>query len=114
LGTTNVVGNDIPIQLLIPVGSNRTLRGYPQDRFLDKTAALLNIEFRFPIYWRFGGIIGGDFGRVWRSFDQFGLTDWHGNAVVGLRFYMDTYVVRVDSGISQDTFGIYFNFGHIF
>lgn len=114
LGTMSIVGENLPIQLLIPIGSNRTLRGYPQDRFLDKSAALLNLEIRFPIYRRLGGIIGADFGRVWHSIDQFSLDDWHSNAVMGLRFYMDTYVVRVDVGISQETFGIYFNFGHIF
>jgi len=113
-GTMNIIGDDLPIQLLIPIGSNRTLRGYPQDRFLDKTAGLVNLELRFPIYRRLGALIGADFGRVWHSFDQFNLVNWHSNAVAGLRFYMDTYVVRVDVGISRETFGIYFNFGHIF
>jgi outer membrane protein assembly factor BamA len=114
LGTINIIGDNLPIQLLIPIGSNRTLRGYPQDRFLDKSAALVNLELRFPLFSRFGGLIGADFGRVWHSFDQFSLRDWHSNAVVGLRYYMDTYVIRVDVGISQETLGIYFNFGQIF
>jgi outer membrane protein assembly factor BamA len=113
-GTMSIIGDNLPIQLLIPIGSNRTLRGYPQDRFLDKSAGLVNLELRFPIYWRFGGLIAADFGRVWHSFDQFSLDNWHSNAVAGLRFYMDTYVVRVDLGLSQESFGIYFNFGHIF
>jgi len=113
-GTTNIIGDNLPIQLLIPIGSNRTLRGYPQDRFLDKSAGLVNLELRFPLFWRFGGLVGADFGRVWHSLDQFSFKDWHSNAVVGLRFYRDTYVVRLDVGISQESFGIYFNFGHIF
>jgi outer membrane protein assembly factor BamA len=113
-GTTNVTGTNLPIQLLVPIGSNRTLRGYPQDRFLDKSSALINLELRFPLFCRFGGLIGADFGRVWPSLDQFSFDNWHSNAVVGLRYYMDTYVVRVDIGISVETFGIYFNFGHIF
>jgi len=114
VGTKNIIGENLPIQLLIPIGSNRTLRGYPQDRFLDKSAALVNLEFRFPLFDRFGGLIGADFGRVWHSLDQFNLQNWHSNAVVGLRYYMDTYVVRLDVGISQESIGIYFNFGHIF
>ena len=113
-GVMNIIGTDLPIQSLIPIGGNNTLRGYLQDRFLDKSAGLVNLEFRFPVYWRFGGIIGADFGRVWPSFNQLSLTDWHGNAVAGIRFYMDTYVVRADLGISPETLGIYFNFGHIF
>jgi outer membrane protein assembly factor BamA len=114
VGTKNIIGDNLPIQLLIPIGSNRTLRGYPQDRFLDKSAGLVNLELRFPLFGRFGGLVGADFGRVWHSLEQFSFHDWHNNAVVGLRYYMDTYVVRVDVGISKETLGIYFNFGHIF
>ena len=113
-GVMNIIGSDLPIQLFIPIGGNQTVRGYLQDRFLDKSAGLVNLEFRFPVYWRFGGIIGADFGRVWPSFNQFNFKDWHGNIVAGIRFYMDTYVVRADFGVSQETLGIYFNFGHIF
>jgi outer membrane protein assembly factor BamA len=113
-GTANIIGDNLPIQLLIPIGSNRTLRGYPQDRFLDKSAALINLELRFPLFGRFGGLLGVDMGRVWHSISAFSFDNWHSNAVVGLRYYMDTYVVRVDMGLSRETLGIYFNFGHIF
>jgi outer membrane protein assembly factor BamA len=113
-GTMSIIGDNLPVQLLVPIGSNRTLRGYPQDRFLDKSAGLVNLELRFPLLGRFGGLVGADFGRVWPSLDQFSFTNWHSNAVVGLRFYRDTYVVRLDVGISQESLGIYFNFGHIF
>lgn len=114
LGTRNAIGENLPIQLLIPIGSNRTLRGYPQDRFLDKATALVNLELRFPLFGRFGGLVGADFGRVWPALDEFSFENWHSNAIVGLRYYMDTYVVRLDVGISTETMGIYFNFGHIF
>ena len=114
IGTKNIIGNNLPIQLLIPIGSNRTLRGYPQDRFLDKSAGLINLEIRFPLIGRFGGLIGADVGRVWPSLDKFSFENWHSNAVAGLRYFMDTYVVRLDVGISNETIGIYFNFGHIF
>jgi outer membrane protein assembly factor BamA len=113
-GTQNVIGDNLPVQLLIPVGSNNTLRGYPQDRFLDKSAGLINLEIRFSLFGRFGGLVGVDLGRVWNSLDQFNFHNWHSNAVFGLRYYMDTYVVRFDIGISEETMGIYFNFGHIF
>ena len=114
IGTKNIIGNDLPIQLLIPIGSNRTLRGYPQDRFLDKSAALINLELRFPLIGRFGGLLGADLGRVWPSLSEFNLHNWHSNIVIGLRYYMDTYVIRADAGISKESLGIYFNFGHIF
>jgi outer membrane protein assembly factor BamA len=113
-GLQELNGKDLPIHVLIPLGSNRTLRGYPLDRFLDKSAALFNTEIRFPIYWRFGGILGLDAGRVWESVEKFSFKNWHYNAVLGLRYYLQTYIVRLDVGFSHETIGLYLNFGHIF
>jgi outer membrane protein assembly factor BamA len=113
-GLQEVRGQSLPIQVLIPLGSNRTLRGYSLSRFLDKSAALFNAEIRFPIYWRFGGIIGMDTGRVWESIEKFNLDQWHSNVVLGLRFYLQTYIVRLDVGISHEITGLYLNFNHIF
>jgi len=42
------------------------------------------------------------------------LSDWIINQVLGLRFYMDDFIVRLDVGFGSETTGIYFNFGHIF
>jgi hemolysin activation/secretion protein len=109
-----VSGTDIPVHALATMGGTRTLRGYPQDRFLDETAAVLNAEIRFPIYWRFGGVVGMDAGRVFRSPSALTLGRWAVNSVVGLRLYMDTFVVRADLGFGKETTGFYLNFGHLF
>jgi outer membrane protein assembly factor BamA len=107
-------GSDLPITVLLPVGGGGTLRGYPQDRYLDKVAALANIEFRFPIVWRFGAIAGLDLGKVWNDVGELNIKNWAVNGVLGLRFYFDTFVVRADVGISNETTGFYLNFGHVF
>ncbi len=109
-----LIGNDIPIQFLLPVGGNQTLRGYSQDRFLDKSSAYINAEFRFPIWWKFGGIAGIDAGRVFSSLNKFSLSEWKICPAAGLRFYKDNFVVRADFGFSKETTGFYFNFGHLF
>jgi len=109
-----LMGKDLPVQLLLPVGGGNTLRGYPQDRYLDKTAAVANVELRFPIYWRFGGVVGYDAGKVWNSLPKFDFHRWATNPMVGLRFYMDTFVVRADIGFGKETTGFYLNFGHMF
>jgi hypothetical protein len=36
-GIQNLFGEDLPVQVLLPVGGNNTLQGYPQDRFPGKT-----------------------------------------------------------------------------
>ncbi len=109
-----LIGNNLPIQILLPLGGNNTLRGYPQDRFLDYTAALINAEIRYPIYGRFGGTLGIDAGKVWNSISKINLNNWAYSPIAGLRFYMDTFIVRLDVGFGKETTGVYFNFGQIF
>lgn len=100
--------SNVSYQLLLPLGGNNTVRGLPQDRYLSTSTALINSEFRFPVWKRLGGIAGIDIGNSKST------PDWIINPVVGLRFYMDNFVVRFDVGFGSKTTGIYFNFGHIF
>ena len=114
LGVQDLIGKELPIQVLLPIGGSSTLRGSPQDRYLDKTAAVFNAELRFPIFWRFGGVAALDAGKVWSSPAKVDLKRWAMNPTAGLRFYMETFVVRMDVGFGKDTTGLYFNFGQIF
>ncbi len=107
-------GSNLPIQVLLPIGSDNTVRGFPLDRFLDRTSAVFNTEIRFPLYWKFGGVIGLDAGKVWSSASKMDISDWSYNPTIGLRFYFDTFIVRADMGFSKETTGFYLNFGHIF
>ena len=107
-------GDNLPIQVLMPIGGNNTLRGYSQDRYLDNISTLINMELRYPIYWRFGGVAGFDIGRVSHSFNDLSFSNWAYNPVLGLRFYMDTFIIRLDLGFSKETTGVYFNFGHVY
>lgn len=110
--------DNVPIQLQLPIGGNNTLRGLPQDRYLSASTLIINNEIRFPIWWRFGGIVGLDIGATGSTTDyEFWtqqLSGWIVNPVLGLRFYMDNFIVRFDVGFGSETTGIYFNFGHIF
>lgn len=114
LGFQALMGRALPVQVLLPVGGNTTVRGSPQDRFLDKTSAVGNVELRFPIVWRFGGVAGIDCGKVWHEVSDLDLGRWATNPVAGLRFYMETFVVRLDVGFGRETTPVYLNFGHVF
>lgn len=109
-----IIGPDVPLHALLSLGGNNTLRGSPQDRYVDRIVAVGNAELRFPILWRFGGVIGYDAGKVWDGPADIDLGDWPGNTVVGLRFAMETFVARLDVGFGSETTGLYFNFGHAF
>ncbi len=113
-GLQSLIGNDLPVQILLPIGGNKTLRGSPQDRYLDKASALVNAELRFPLIWRFGGVIGLDAGKVWSNISKFDIPRWIWNPVVGLRFYWEWLIIRMDFGFGKETTGFYLNFNHIF
>ena len=101
--------------LAIPVGGSNTLRGVPQDKFRFFSEFLLNTELRFPIWWRFGGIVGLDIG--YGSNEELypeGTINWIVDPVIGLRFFMDNFIVRADVGFYQGDIGFYLNFGHIY
>lgn len=113
-----ILPSDIPFQIKLPIGGNRTVRGLPQDRYLSSSTLVLNNEVRFPIWWRFGGVLGLDIGATGNqtSYDFYEdkLSGWLFSPATGLRFYMDNFIVRLDVGITKDYTGIYFNFGHMF
>jgi endonuclease/exonuclease/phosphatase family metal-dependent hydrolase len=110
----SIRGGVLPVQVLQSIGGGSTVRGYSQDRFLDRNAGLLNAELRFPLYRRLGGVAGIDMGRVWHSLPDITARGWVYNYVGGLRYYMKTYVVRFDMGFGGEGVGVYFNFGHLF
>jgi outer membrane protein assembly factor BamA len=113
LGVEGLVGSELPVQTLLSLGGGSTLRGFSQDRYLDKGRGLLNAEVRFPIYGWLGGVAGVDTGRVWTSLSEASFRGWAVSHVVGLRAYLETYVVRLDMGFGDETTGVYFNAGHV-
>ncbi len=114
LALKHTQGDHVPISFLLSVGGNQTLRGYPIDRFLDKSSAVANLELRIPLIWRFIGVLGWDAGKVWSGLDKADFTGWAHNPVLGLRFAMRTYLVRADVGFGRESTGFYLNFGHLF
>jgi len=114
LSAQAVSGSDLPFWTMTSLGGNNTLRGYPMDRFIDRSGVLMNAELRFPLYRRLKGVLFFDAGRVWNRLSELSLTSLHSNPGIGLRFVMDTFVVRLDVGFSSETTGFYFNFGHAF
>lgn len=101
--------------LTIPVGGNNTLRGVPVDKFRLTKVFLSNIELRYCFWWRFGLIGGIDIGYgANKDLYPKNTIDWIINPVIGLRLYMDNFVVRADAGFYKNEIGFYLNFGHIY
>jgi hemolysin activation/secretion protein len=76
------------------------------DRFVDNGMMLVNFELRFPGYRRLQGVFGYDAGQVWHTPDQWRANGFHSNPDIGLRFVMETFVVRLDVGMSSENTGL--------
>lgn len=113
-GFQSIIGSNIPPQFLLPIGGNQTLRGLNQDRYLDNISNVTNLEFRYPIFWRFGGILGVDIGQVWHDYKYIRFENMKISYVVGLRFFYDYMIIRADLGFCNDNLGFYLNFDHLF
>lgn len=96
------------------IGGTWTARGFKVDRFIDRALTFVTIEYRFPIYRKIGGILFVDIGRVFPSIDKFRFYNWKIDSGFGLRYYLENFVVRFDTGFSNEGMRIFFNFGHIF
>ncbi|SMO80763.1 BamA/TamA family outer membrane protein [Gracilimonas mengyeensis] len=115
---------DLPYWKLSELGGSNTLRGYPENRFLDDNALLLNSELRtwlieFPEYdIRFGGTLFTDIGRTFHNgaalqsvFNDLRYTFGFGGVS---SFFTDDFIMRADIGFSQEGYGIYFTSGFQF
>jgi len=101
--------------LAIPVGGNNTLRGVSVDKFRFKSVLLFNNELRYQFWWRFGFITGLDIGYGSNKYlYPEKKINWIITPVIGLRFFMDNFIVRADVGYYKNDIGFYLNFGHIY
>jgi outer membrane translocation and assembly module TamA len=108
------IDGNAPYAELSRIGDSWTGRGYKADRFLDKAMALSSLEARIPIFGNIGGVLFTDAGRVWPDLSKFDWTAWHSDWGLGLRYYLENFVVRFDAGFSPEGTRIFFNFGQVF
>jgi len=105
-----LVNGDEPFYEMGGLGGDSKLRGYYLLRFRENDAMLLQAEYRFPIWWRFGGVVfagGGEVGHVVSDFTARGI---HPSAGLGLRFLVvpeEHLNVRIDYGIGTDASALY-------
>jgi outer membrane protein assembly factor BamA len=103
-----------PFQELSKIGDGWTARGYKADRFLDKAMILTSGEFRFFLFYKFGGVVFYDTGQVTPQITSIDVKKWHTNWGWGFRYYLSTFIARFDMGISNEGNRIFFNFNHVF
>ncbi len=107
----------MPFFSLPQLGGPRRLRGYPDGKFRDRNLLLAQAEWRFPIYWRFKGVLFGGAGSVYGTAGE--NLKIRPNAGVGLRFEFDRKQqlhLRVDYGFGagKGNSGAYITIGEAF
>jgi outer membrane protein assembly factor BamA len=99
-----------PFQVLSMMGGQNRMRGYYRGRFRDKNMIVLQMEYRVPLFWKFGivGFVG--FADVADKVDNFVLKDFKYSAGFGFRYLIspeEKINVRFDFGFCKESFGVY-------
>lgn len=108
---------DPPFDHLSQAGGSRLLRGMIEGRFRDNHYLAGQVEYRFPLFWRFGGVAFGGVGRVADQLRDFEITGWKWAAGGGLRFAVnrkERINVRVDVGATAEGRNVYLAIGEAF
>lgn len=105
---------DVPFFRMGMIGQNISGlalgRGYFGGRFRDKILSHVQAEYRFPIFWRFGGVVFAGAGNVSPSLETFELSSTKTSIGAGLRFAVvpeERINLRIDVGYGFATQTIY-------
>ncbi len=95
---------EAPFQSLQRLGGEKLMRGYREGRFSDRNYMLLQGEYRFPLYWRFGAVVFAGVGDVSSRIGAFRLPDLKPSYGFGFRFAVnqeERLNIRLDFGFGQ-------------
>lgn len=101
----------IPFLDLSTLGNDDLLRGYPKNRFRDKHFAGAQVEYRFPLFWRFGGVAFGGLGEVFNKSADINANNLKYSIGAGLRFVVnpaERLNIRLDYGYGREGGHFYF------
>lgn len=80
---------EVPFLDMSTAGNDDILRGYPRNRFRDLNFAGVQLEYRFPLFWRFGMVSFGGAGDVFRKVDDVNINTLKYSIGTGLRFLVN-------------------------
>ena len=108
----NFVEGRAPFHNLSLMGGSSLMRGYYRGRFRDNHFIGSQIEYRMPVWWRFGLVGFAGMGNVANSVGDFRLSRMKPSYGGGLRILIDETErlnMRLDFGFGDDTSGFYLN-----
>jgi outer membrane protein assembly factor BamA len=109
---------ETPLRSLASLGGANSMRGYYQGRFRDKNQAVLQAEYRIPLYKRIGVVGFGDIGNVGPDLASLNLEELKYSYGAGLRIALNKVEklnLRLDYGINAKfNGGFYLQLGEAF
>jgi hypothetical protein len=107
----------VPFLEMSMVGNDDILRGYPRNRFRDNHNMLTQVEYRFPLFWRFGMTAFAGLGDVFSRPQDLSWRNTKYTVGAGLRFLVNTAErinIRLDYGYGSEGGFIYINVAEAF
>jgi outer membrane translocation and assembly module TamA len=101
---------EVPFLDMAKVGNDDILRGYPRNRFRDKHFTASQIEYRFPVYKRFGAVAFTGLGDVFSDINQLSLNTLKYSIGGGLRYAInkkERLNIRLDYAIGRNENAFY-------
>lgn len=102
---------NVPFLDMSNVGNDDLLRGYPKNRFRDNHFVGTQVEYRFPLFWRFGMVAFGGVGEVFNSSADVNFNNLKYSVGAGLRFVVnpaERLNIRLDYGYGREGGHFYF------
>jgi len=110
-GLLTLTNGGEPFYTMAQLGGENNMRGYFQGRFRDNDMAVLQGEYRLPVFWRFGLVGFADIGEVAGTLREFSFPGIKWSAGGGIRFLFsktEHIVVCFDVGFGNDCSAVYF------
>jgi outer membrane protein assembly factor BamA len=114
---TRLTFGDTPFLDLSMVGNDDLLRGYPKNRYRDKHFFGTQLEYRFPLFWRFGMVGFAGAGDVFSRPQDLSWRTMKYSVGMGLRILVNAAErlnIRVDYGYGSGGGYFYFSVAEAF
>ena len=108
---------EVPLRSLAYLGGANSMRGYYAGRFRDKNQAVIQAEYRVPLFWRLGAVGFGGVGNVGPEVKDLNFQDCKFSYGGGLRIALnrsEKLNLRLDYGLAKVSRGFYLQLGEAF
>lgn len=99
------IGEQPPFIMLAQIGGEQLLRGILRGKYRERHMLLSQVEYRFPIWWRFSGAVFGGAAEVMNKWNELNWHDVRLAGGAGLRFTLNAQErlnIRFDVGFGPD------------